>query len=331
MAEELPLVTIVIPTKDDEGTIDACLACVLAQDYPRDRVEIVVADAMSMDATREKILRVAEAEPRVRLVDNPERTRAAALNVALRGSRGEIVVPMDPDGDYAKTHVSKCVDALAASSAEQLTIVPRSLGRTLRERALSAASAVELARGEDPGTALLGAVRRRVFGRVGLFDPRTKCEEDAELATRVQKAGGATAVRRDIVVRRPSATSFEDLFRRHYVLGASRARRAVKERRVDSLRELVPVAIVLGGGALAATSTVQPLTPIAGAAYALMTGAAAVRVGRREGLVTIPFAWAAFPVMHVARGIGFGVGVVRSLASPDWEEAPTFDEAHAEP
>ena len=43
---------------------------------------------------------------------------------------------MDPDGDYAKTHVSKCVEALAASSAEQLTLVPRALGRTLRERAL---------------------------------------------------------------------------------------------------------------------------------------------------------------------------------------------------
>ncbi|RYF67917.1 MAG: hypothetical protein EOO22_18620 [Comamonadaceae bacterium] len=78
------------------------------------------------------------------------------------------------------------------------------------------------------------------------------------------------------------------------------------------MRELGPLAIVVGGGALAATATVQPLTPLAFAGYALMTGAAAVRVGRREGVVTIPVAWAAYPVMHLAHGVGFGAGLVRS-------------------
>ena len=84
MGQELPLVTIVISSKEDEPRIDACLACVLAQDYPNEKLEIVVVDAMSMDATREKILRVAAEDSRVRLVDNPERTRGAALNAALR-------------------------------------------------------------------------------------------------------------------------------------------------------------------------------------------------------------------------------------------------------
>lgn len=323
-----PFVTIAIPTKEDEARIRDCLHSALTQDYPSDRLEIVVADGMSMDATREVVLEIMGREPRVRLVDNPHRTRAGALNAALAHSQGELIVPMDPGGDYARTHVAKCVDALSSSPADQLAIVPRSAGRTVVERALSAvqstrlafAAGAELAQSSEPVPAFLGALRRRVFDRVGPYDAGARCEEDVELSRRISRAGGALTVRRDIVVHRSDASSFKDLFRRHYQLGRSRARRTIKDRRVTSLRELAPLAIVACGGALAVTASVQPITPLAAAAYALTTGAAAVRVGRREGVVTIPIAWAAYPVMHLAHGVGFGSGLVRSALHPDWEK-----------
>src|SRR5438445_750336 len=137
-----PFVTIAIATSDDEARIESCVRTALAQDYPSERVEIVVADAMSMDATREIVLRVA-----------------------------------------------------------------------------------------------------------------------AELPQRITRTGGAVTVRRDIVVHKSEASSFKDLFRRHYELGKSRARRTVKERRVASIRTLAPLAIVAVGGVLVATSSVQPITP----------------------------------------------------------------------
>jgi glycosyltransferase involved in cell wall biosynthesis len=318
-----PLVTIAIATKEDEARVEACLHEALAQDYPN--VEVIVDDGMSMDATREIVTRFEG----VRLIDNPLRTRAGALNAILEVSNGELIVPMDPGGSYARTHVSKCVEALASSPADQLAVVPRTAGRTIIERALSAvqstrlafAAGAELAQSSEPVPAFLAAVRRRVFDRVGTFDAGTRCEEDVELSRRIAKAGGALTVRRDIVVHRTDASSFKDLFRRHYQLGRSRGRRTVKDRRVTSIRELGPLAIVAVGGALAATSTVQPLTPLAATAYALATGAAAVRVGRREGIVTIPVAWAAYPVMHLAHGVGYGSGLVRSLVKPDWKRA----------
>ncbi len=329
-----PFVTIAIASCDDEERIESCLRGALAQDYPSALVEVLVADAMSMDATREIVLRIAGTDARLRMLDNSQRTRAAGLNHILRGGRGEIVVPMDPAGDYARTHVTKCVQALTSSPADHLAIVPRTAGRTLVERALSAvqktklafAAGAELARGSEPVPALLGAVRRRAFYKVGLFDPGTRLEEDVELSQRITRAGGALTVRRDIVVHRADARSFKDLFRRHYQLGKSRARRTVKDRKLASIGALGPLAIVAVGGALAATSSIQPITPFAVAAYALFTGAAAVRVGRGEGLATIPIAWAAFPVMHLAHGVGFGNGLVRSLVRPDWAPAPRIDD-----
>jgi len=58
------------------------------------------------------------------------------------------------------------------------------------------------------------------------------------------------------------------------------------------------------------TSTVQPLSPVALASYALLTGAAAVRVSRGEGLAILPLTWAAFPLMHLAQGAGFATTLV---------------------
>jgi succinoglycan biosynthesis protein ExoA len=328
-----PLVTIAIVSSEDEARIESCLRCALTQDYPRDRLEVVVADAMSMDATREIVLRVAGGDDRVRLLDNPDRTRAAGLNEILRGSRGEIVVPMEPTGEYGSTHVSKCVEALSSSPAEHLAIVPRTAGRTLVERALSAVEKTRLAFGagaelsasSDPVPSLLGAVKRRVFERVGLFDPESRCEEEVELARRIADSGGAVTVRRDIVVHRTEAASFKELFRNHYRLGKSRARRTMKDRRIRDVRTLAPLAMVAVGGALAATSSIQPITPLALAGYALMTGAAAVRVGGQEGMVTIPIAWAAYPVMHLAHGVGFGAGLVRAIAKPSLGAIPRLD------
>jgi len=324
---EAPFVTIAVASSDDEARIEPCLRTALGQDYPKNRIEILVADAMSMDATREIVVRLAGEDTRLRLLDNPDRTRAAALNAILRASRGEIIVPMDPGGEYGKTHVSKCVAALATSPADHLAIVPRTAGRTLVERALSAAqktrlafaAGADLARGAHADApALIGAVRRKVFERVGLFDPGTRVEEDVELSRRITRSGGAVTVRHDIVVHRADARSFRDLWKRHYQLGRSRARRTVKERRIDSVRSLAPLAMVVAGSALAATSSIQPITPLALAAYALVTGAAAVRVARGEGLATVPVAWAAYPVMHLAHGLGFGGGLVRAVLRPDW-------------
>lgn len=327
---EHQVVTIAIASCEDESRIEACLHRALSQDYPKDAVEIIVADGMSMDATREIVLRIANDHPNVRLVDNPRRTRAAALNTILEHSRGELIVPMDPGGDYARTHVTKCAEALSKSSADQLAIMPRTTGRTVRERAFAAvestklafAAGAELTREADNVPALLGAIRRRVLDRVGWFDPGARCEEEVDLARRIRRSGGISALRRDIVVHLAGAAGYGDLFRRHFELGKTRARRVVKDRHVASIRELAPLAMVVFGGALAATATIQPLTPLAIAAYALMTGAAAVRIGRREGIVTIPAAWAAYPVMHLADGVGFGSGLVRSVLKPDWKDEP---------
>ncbi len=70
-----PLVTIAVPCRDEEPSIEACVRAAQGQEWPADRLEILVADGMSMDATREILARLAAEDPRVGLLDNPARGR----------------------------------------------------------------------------------------------------------------------------------------------------------------------------------------------------------------------------------------------------------------
>src|SRR5215468_7969308 len=90
-----PFVTIAMPCLNEEGYIEDCIRCVQSQDYPRDRIEILVADGGSMDATREILGRLAADDPRIVVIDNPDRIQAAGLNAMIRRAKGDVIIRMD--------------------------------------------------------------------------------------------------------------------------------------------------------------------------------------------------------------------------------------------
>lgn len=318
---QLPKITIAIPCLNEEAYIESCVRDVMRQDYPQDRVEILVADGMSMDRTREILAALAKEDPRIRVIDNPERIQAAGMNAILREARGEVIVRMDVHCDYAKDYVSKCVEVLDRTGADNVGGAARARAKTFFQRALCAALSSPLGvggakyRSEDSegwvDTVPFGAFRRSVFERVGMYDPGAITNEDAELNQRLLAAGGKVYLSRDIVVYYYPRDSFRGLAKQYFKYGRGRVRTLLRHKKFLSPRPAIPFLMVVTGATLLATSSVQPLTPFAFGAYALGTAAEAIRVGRKEGLLTIPVVWAIFPVLHVSHGVGFAVGLVR--------------------
>jgi succinoglycan biosynthesis protein ExoA len=327
-----PFVTIAMPCLNEEAYIESCIRTVLSQDYPRDRLELVVADGMSMDATREILARLAAEDPRIRVIDNPARIQSAGINAVLAVARGEILVRMDVHCEYAHDYVSQCVRVLVESGADNVGGAQRARAKSLFQRALCAALDSPLGVGgakyrspESEGfvdTVFLGAFRRRVFEKMGMYDPKAVTNEDAELNQRIIEGGGKVYLSKDIVVHYFPRGSFQALAKQYYKYGQGRARTLLKRGKFLSSRPAIPVLVTLSGAAMLLTSPFQPFTPLAFAAYALATGAEAVRVGRSLGPLGVPLVWAMFPVVHVSHGIGFGVGLVKYTLSPDWPAEP---------
>jgi len=327
-----PRVTIAMPAFNEEPYIEACIASVQAQDYPAELIEVMIADGRSTDRTREILARLGEADPRIKVVDNPQRLQAAGLGLIVKQAAGDVIVRMDVHAEYAPDYVRTCVETLERTGADNVGGAQRAKAKTVFQRALCAALESPLGVGgaryrnsDEEGfvdTVFLGAFRRKVFETIGLWDPGAITNEDAELNQRILDAGGQIYLSRDIVVHYFPRDSFRSLARQYYRYGRGRARTLLKLGRFPTLRPAIPFLMVTGA---AVTLAIPPLWPVAGAAfatYALATGAEAVRVGGRLGAGTIPTVWAIFPVLHFSHGAGFAAGLLQYLRKPDWPDEP---------
>jgi polysaccharide deacetylase family protein (PEP-CTERM system associated) len=325
----LPVVTVAVPCLDEAGYVEPCLRGIFEQDYPRDRLEMIVADGGSRDGTREILERMAREEPRLRVVDNPDRLQAPGLNRIIREARGDVIVRMDVHCQYAHDYVRRCVDVLEKTGADNVGGAQRAMPRSPFQEALCAALGSPLGVGgaryrsaANEGfvdTVFLGAFRRRVFETVGLYDPRAVTNEDAELNQRLLDSGGRVYLSRNIVVHYHPRDSFEAVARQYFRYGRGRARTFLKHGRLRAVRPALPFLMMVTALLLLLAPPLRYLDPSALAAYAAVILLEAIRVGRRLGPTAIMKIALIFPVLHFSHGSGFAVGLAKYLVWPDWD------------
>lgn len=322
-----PTVSVIMPIRNEEVFIARSLGAVLGQDYPAELLQVLVADGMSDDRTREAVTEIGRAHPEhtVEIVDNPGRIVPTGFNAALARARGEIIVRVDGHTIIAPDYVSQCVTALAASGADNVG------GRMDAEGSGPVAQAIALATSSPFGvgdskfhyatgqhwvdTVYLGAWPRAVFDRIGPFDAEMVRNQDDEFNYRLTAAHGRILLTDRIRSRYYSRASLRTLFRQYRQYGTWKVRVLQKHPRQMKARQFVPpafVAVVLGGAVLAPVSpAVRRLWTAALGTYGVATIAASVSVARRSSWRHLPVLPAAFAAVHVGYGTGFLAGLVR--------------------
>jgi cellulose synthase/poly-beta-1,6-N-acetylglucosamine synthase-like glycosyltransferase len=318
----VPFVTVAMPCFEEEAYVEACLASVFAQDYPADRFEVLVVDGGSTDRTRAILAALASREPRLRVLDNPKRLQAPALNRALEAARGEVLVRMDVHCEYAPDYVRRAVEELERTGAANVGGAQRAKAKTPFQRALVAALASPLAVGgaryRDASaegfvdTVFLGTFRVEALRALGGWDEAAATNEDAELNQRILAAGGRIYLSRAIVVHYYPRASLRALYRQYHRYGIGRARTTLKHRGLPTLRPMAPFLLVT---AAVVTATVPPLRPlflVGAVVYGVACLAESARVGRGLDFGERVACAACFPVIHAAHGLGFATGLLRS-------------------
>ena len=120
------------------------LAAVLTQDYPADLMEILVIDGGSTDDTRSIVRTMLYHAKRGRLLDNPKKIQAAALNVGIQAARGEIIARVDGHTIIAPDYVSACVKHLMQRRADNVGGLMRPAGTTYVGRGIALATSSPL-------------------------------------------------------------------------------------------------------------------------------------------------------------------------------------------
>lgn len=200
----LPSVSVVIPCRNEEKTIHLVLDAIRAQSYPIELLQVVIADGLSEDRTRQEIAAFTNAHPDLDLlvVDNPKRIIPAGLNLAIKASKGDIIVRMDAHSIPNPDYIARCVDALEKGIAQNIGGVWDIQAGTDSwiARSIAEAAGNPLAVGDAHyrftdkadyvDTVPYGAYKRELFEQVGFFDETLLANEDYELNTRVIQSGG---------------------------------------------------------------------------------------------------------------------------------------------
>ncbi|MGI8394145.1 glycosyltransferase family 2 protein [Leucobacter sp. W1038] len=324
----LPAVSYVMPVLNEEEHLETAVRTILGQQYKGEK-EIVLALGPSTDRSTEIADRLAAADPRVRLVENPGRDIPIGLNLAIATSRFPVVVRVDAHSELVPEYTSAGIAALRREGAANVGGVMQAAGRTTVQRAIAAGynSPYGLGGGAyhgdgTPGpaeSAYLGIFRREAIEAVGGYDPGIRRGEDWELNLRIRMAGGIVWFDPSLRVTYWPRASLPDLSRQFFATGAWRAVLVRRHPRAHPWRFFAPGALVLalttslvvlalqcvGLVPWAWWSVVHALPLAYAGAVAFGTTRLPALHGVRERLVGA----AVLVTMHVSWGVGFLVGI----------------------
>ncbi|MEM8961604.1 MAG: glycosyltransferase family 2 protein [Acidobacteriota bacterium] len=338
-ADAMPLVSVMMPVRNEARFIRRSLGAVLAQDYPH--LEIWVTDGASDDGTREYLEEVAARDSRLHILDNPRRIVPTGLNRAIARARGEIIVRVDGHTVIARDYVRTCVEALDRTGADNVGGRMDAMGFTVTARAVARATSSRfgvggaafhyLDRETEVDTVYLGAWRREVFDRIGGFDEELVRDQDDELNYRLRAHGGRILLVPTIRSRYVNRASLAKLWRQYRQYGLWKVRVLQKHPRQMRPRQFVPALFVaaLAGTTIAGrwSPTMRRLSQLTIGSYVMANGAATVLAGREAPINEKARLPAAFAAMHLGYGVGFLQGLLRFVGR--WKDrqgrVPRFD------
>lgn len=327
MQEAGKFVSVVIPVLNEERYIRECIGSVLEQDYPRELLEVILVDGMSEDATQAIIGEYSAEYPFIRMLENPGRTVQLALNIGMRAAQGEYIVRMDAHSEYATDYISRCIEYLEKTGADNVGGPMIAKGKTTKQRAVAAAYHSPFALGGGrfhipdyegyADTVFLGAFRHDTLRALDYYDEKLPRSEDDDLNFRLTKAGGTVYITPKIRCVYYPRGDYRSLFKQYFEYGVWKVAVIRKHRRPARISHLVPVSfllfLVLGG----ILSCIFPLLAIPYGAilllYLLLDALYSFRNPFIQGFGNrLRLMWVHF-VLHISYGAGFFCGIFRFL------------------
>jgi succinoglycan biosynthesis protein ExoA len=312
--------SVLVPVFNEERYIEASVDAMRRQRFDGE-LEFVFADGGSTDRTLEILARLAERDPRIRVVHNPARTVSSGLNVALGHARGRWALRMDAHTVYPPDYVELGVQRLRRGGTRWVSgpQVPTGHGPVSRAVALALSGSIGRGASRKWGDGVADAVEYEldtgVFAGVwerttlleyGGWDERWVVNEDSEMAARFLARGERLICLPAMAAHYVPRDTLTGLWRQYLRYGRFRARTA--RRHPDSLRPslLLPPAVVLAGaGAIAAPRPLRRLSRLALAVYGVALAVTGIRSrGAAEAPADAALVPVALLVMHTAHGAG---------------------------
>lgn len=333
MKQELPFVSVVMPVRNEASYIVRSLTSVINQDYPAERMEIIIADGMSSDATREIIASFQSRFANIRLIDNPGKIAPTGLNRATELAKGEIIARVDGHCEIAPDYISRAVEHLQTGEADGVGGPIETIGENATAEVIAAAMSSVFGVGGSAfrtvkdktmlaDTIAFPVYTRAIIQRAGGYDEELVRNQDDEYNYRMRKLGAKLLLAADVRSRYYSRGSLGKLFKQYFQYGFWKVRVLQKHPRQMSPRQFIPpafVASLLGSIGLSVFSVFGwwVLAGIIGC-YVTVNLLASARILLSNRPLRIQFFLlpVVFASLHLSYGLGFIFGFIKF--APRW-------------
>ena len=199
------MLTVICPIYNEEKYIARCIESIMAQDYPKDDLEVLFVDGMSTDRTREIIASYLPQCPYLRVLDNPQKIVPYAMNKGISEAKGDIIMRLDGHSLYPSNYFSELVkwhsklpEAWNIGGVCETKVVNSNKTSEAIAKVMSDKFGVgnsTFRTGSDKeylevDTVPFGCYKSFVFDKIGLYNEKLVRVQDIELNKRLTHAGG---------------------------------------------------------------------------------------------------------------------------------------------
>lgn len=321
------IVSIAVVAHNEAATLPRLLENVVGQDYPHQKIELLLIDSASQDQTRALMERFAAGNhdfSRVIVLDNPDKTLPYGCNVALRNYTGDAIVRIDAHAEIPADFIRKNVAVLESgeyiSGGPRPNIVdeatPWKQTLLMAEQSMFGSSIASYRRSREKSyvnSVFHGMYRREVYEKTGAYDVRLARTEDNDMSWRIRQAGFRFCYCPDIISFQHTRSSLKSMLRQKYANGYWIGKTLGINPRCFSIYHFVPFLFV---GAILVTTVLAILSIpyfswLMWGAYLLLL----IGISCKE-IVTRPFHPVnlclplLFFLLHISYGIGTMVGLI---------------------
>lgn len=331
--EKLPYVSVILPCRNEEQFLAACLDSIIANDYPKDRMEIILVDGLSSDQT----LAIAESRKANRegvsltIIQNPKKIFPSAVNLGIKQSLGDYIMIVGAHAVYDKSYLPAIIETALRTGAENTggVLITEGLNQSLVGKAITQVLSSPFGVGNstfrtgsdvetEVDTVFGGCYQKSVFEKIGFFNENLVSTSDMDFNTRLQKAGGKIILTPAAKAHYFTRTDFKKFVRNNFRNGfwSLYPLRFLNYLPVR-FRHLIPLFFFSGLLLGAILSCLIPYLWIAFTAcmalYFCVALAASLKFVRSNilNLFLMPFL---FFTLHATYGLGSLVGLTRALS-----------------
>lgn len=323
-------VSVIVPCFNEEDTIQQLLEAIHKQSYTLNEIEVIIADGLSTDRTREVITSFQLSHPDlvIKIVDNKKRIIPAGLNRAIETAQGNFIIRMDAHSIPNQDYIKNCIEGLEKNMGDNIggiwKIQPGA--KTWIAKSIAMAAGHPLGVGDalyriggvaqEVDTVPFGAFRRELIDKIGLFDENLLTNEDYEFNTRVRQSGGKVWMNPSIQSVYFARSKFRELAQQYWRYGYWKAQMLRRYPKTVRWRQVIPPVFVLAWIGLGLLSLIwliaRWMLAIIVILYAIVIFAAGIRISFKSKNISLSIGVPlAIATIHFSYGSALLWGLVK--------------------